>query len=304
MAGMKQSDNVPDRCTDRVVSTVSSAGDVLVRAIVATQLVREATSRHAMSPTATTALGRALTGCVLLAAGVKEQETIQLQIRGDGPLGSLMAIADPQGRARGYVSNPAADPRLDDGTFDVPSALGRGLLTVSRRRPRWPAPQSGTVELETGEIAEDLARYLAHSEQVPSAIGLGISVTPDAEVEAAGGFLVQALPGADDDELARVEENVQALANLNQRVREGVSADELVDLLLAEMGSRARHSMQPHFYCPCSRRRALRTLSLLGDDELRTMADSREPQEVRCNVCGERYLFGSEEMHLLLPRQA
>jgi len=297
---MKESINVPEAFTpDRVVSTVSRAGDVLVRTIVATRLVREATGRHAMSPTATTALGRAIMGCVLLAAGVKEQETVQLQIRGDGPLGSLMAISDPQARARGYVSNPAADPRLADGTFDVPAAIGSGLLTVTRRRARWPAPQSGTVELETGEIAEDLARYLAHSEQVPSAVGLGISVTPDSEVEAAGGFLVQALPGADDDELARIEESVQALANLNQRVRDGVTADELVDLLLVETGCRERHRLEPRFHCPCSRARALRTLSLLDEAEIRKLVEDREEQEVRCNVCGERYVFGGEELRLL-----
>lgn len=276
---------------DELVRALSADGGVAVRAVVGTEFVAEATSRHEMAPTARAALGRALLGAVLLAVGGKDRESVQLEIRGNGPLKTLIAMSDPLGRARGYVANPTADPPPRRGRLDVAGAIGLGILTVSRRRPDWKRAHMGTVELRTSEVAQDLTHYLAESEQIPSAVGLGTGIDSRGEVEAAGGFLVQATPGADDDVLARVEHNVKALPSPSELVRSGHGGDALLDRLLEGVGSRERSRDTPRFHCPCTRERALRTLQLLGRDELSSMIAERETQEVRCQFCGQRYDF-------------
>lgn len=279
--------------------TLSADGTVSVRTITATTLVRELLDRREeLSTTSTAVLGRCLMGTVLLAAGGKG-ESVQLRLQGDGRMGAIMAVSDPDGRARGYAAHPEADPRNEIGEPDLRAAIGAGTFTVSRNRPGWKEPQTGTVPIEFGEIARDLTLYLMNSEQVPSAVGLALAFDGD-EFRSAGGFVVQALPDADDDDLARIEENVLALSNLVDRVRSGISADALADLLLTGAGSRERHRLEPEFYCPCTRMRALRTLTLLGTEELREIAESGESQEVRCEICGERYELSPGELRVLV----
>lgn len=284
---------------DELVRTLSADGTVSVRTVVATNLVHQLLARREeLSTTSTAVLGRCLMGSILLAAGGKG-ESVQIRLQGDGVMGAIMAVSDPDGRARGYAAHPEADPRDESGEPDLRAAIGAGTLTVSRRRQGWKEPQSGTVPIEFGEIARDLTLYLMNSEQVPSAVGLALAFDEDRFVSA-GGFVVQAMPGADDDDLARVEENVLALSNLTGRVRSGVTADGLVDLLLAGAGSRRRHRLAPEFFCPCTRMRALRTLTLLGADELREIVEGGQSQEVRCEICGERYELLPGELSVLV----
>jgi molecular chaperone Hsp33 len=289
-----------DRDRDELVRTLSRDGSVLVRAFVATELVARATEHHEMAPTARSALGLALVGAVLLAVGGKDSESVQVEIRGNGPLRSLIALSDPEGRARGYVANPAADPPPLDGKLDIASAIGVGLLTVSRHRPSWREPHTGTVALATSRIAEDLTHYLSESEQIPSALGLATSIDAECGVESAGGFLVQALPGADDAIVAQIEANVRGLGGTAELFAPGRRGNDVIDLLLAGVGSRERHSDHPEFHCPCTAERALRTLSLLGGEELGEMVAAAESQEVRCQFCGRRYDFRSEDLRGLL----
>lgn len=287
--------------SDELVRTVSGDGDVSVRALVATGLVREASTRHAAARTASSALGRTLMGALLLSAGAKDRdERVQVQLRGSGPLGVLLAIADGAGRVRGYVGNPAADPPPRAGKPDVAAAIGRGVVTVVRSHPRWKTPQTGIVPITAGEIARDLTHYLAESEQKPSALSLGVYLDRAGRVEAAGGFLVQALPGARDAVLARVEANVQALPGVSRLVRDGLGADGLVDLVLAGVGVGARQRGTPRFHCPCSRERVLRGVALLGSEELHAIAREAEPVEVVCEFCGERRSVDPAEVLSLL----
>jgi len=286
---------------DELVRAVSAGGDVSVRAVVATAAVREATERYPMSPTAKSALGRALLGAVLLAVGNKQEQSVQLIFRGDGPLGSLTAIADSEGRVRGTVSDPGANPEPRDGQLDVAAAIGAGTLTVVRHHPSWRSPYNGIVRIETGEVASDLAHYLRESEQTPSAIGLAVGLDTGAQVDAAAGFLVQGLPGASQAAIAKLEHNVRLLPNAAELVRLGLRGDAIVDQLLAELGSADRQRLEPRFFCPCTRQRALRTLRLLGRREVREIAGSGAGQEVRCEFCGERYAFTSEELHSIFP---
>lgn len=286
---------------DELVRAVSAGGDVSVRAVVATVAVREATGRTPMSPTAKSALGRALLGAVLLAVGNKQEQSVQLLFRGNGPLGPLTAIADSEGRVRGTVSDPGASPQPRDGQLDIGAAIGAGTLTVVRHHPSWRSPYNGIVRIETGEVATDLAHYLRESEQTASAIGLAVGLDAEGEVDAAAGFLVQALPGASDAALARLERNVRLLPNAAELVRIGLRGDAIVDQLLAELGCSERQRLEPRFFCPCTRERARRTLRLLGRQEVREIAVSGSGQEVRCEFCGERYVFSSEDLGSLFP---
>lgn len=285
---------------DELVSATSSAGGLVVWALVGTNLVGEGMRRHQTSPTAGAALGRALMGAVLLAAGSKHGETVQLQFRGSGPLGSLVAIADPEGRVRGYVSNPSANPPAKDGRLDIGAAVGSGVLAVVRHRPGF-NPYSGIVPLVSGTVAQDLAHYLSKSEQARTSVALGVFLD-EAGVEAAGGFLVHALPGASDDEIDQVEENVRGFSGPGELVREGLGAWDIIDRLLSDLGASVLDRKVPSFQCPCGHDRAIRTLSLLGEDELRAAASQSEVLEVRCEFCCEAYRLEPDELRRLLDR--
>lgn len=291
---------------DELVQTISADGSISVRTVVARNVVAEAAERRPLAPTALSALGRVLVGAVLLGTGPvsknkRDIETVQLQFRGNGPLGMMVAICDSSGHVRGTVSNPAVDLPLRDGKPDVAKAIGLGTLSVVRNRPSWREPYSGTVPLVSGEIARDITLYLTESEQTPSAVGLGVAVGTEGRVEAAGGFLVQRLPGAEEASVARMEKNVLALPSTTALLQNGVRADGLIDLLLAGLGTGDRHRSTPLFHCPCSRERALRTLVLLGRNEMREIIESGHAQEVCCEFCGRRYDLEPDEIGPLVP---
>ena len=295
---------------DQLLRTISESGTIGVKTIVASELVAEALSRRTHTPTAGNALGRAMMGAVLIAAGSAPDdaddaniESVQLQFRGDGPLGSLTAIADSRATVRGTVQNPLVALVLADDTPDIARAIGLGPLNVVRHRPRWRSPYTGTVPLVSGEVAGDLTLYLTESEQMPSAMGLGVAFGPGMRDVGACGFLVQALPGATDDELTQMEENVAALPGLARLLEEPITADDLIDRLLFGLGTRERHSTRPRFHCPCSRDRALRTLSLLEPEELSEMIEKDESQEIVCDFCGKDYQITAGEMSSLLEAE-
>lgn len=286
---------------DQLLRAVSADGSVSVRALVATELVREAANRHRTSPTAGAALGRTLMGAVLLASGSKDDETLQIQLRGDGPLGTVTVIADAAGRVRGFAAHPDAHLPPREGKLDVGGLVGKGILAVVRHHPSWREPYSGIVPIVSGEVAEDLAHYLLESEQKPSAVALGVFVGAEGEIEAAGGFLVQALPGAREEVLARLEANVRALPPPTELLRAGLRAGDVVTRLLDGLGARELASTQPAFSCRCDRARVLRAVTLLGREELREIRASGEALEVRCEFCGESYRLGTDEVGALLP---
>jgi molecular chaperone Hsp33 len=287
---------------DELVRATSGSGGLAVWAIVGTDLVSEAARRHGTSPTASAALGRALMGAALLAAGAKNGETVQLQFRGSGPLGSMVAIADAAGRVRGYASNPSAHPPPRDGQLDLPAALGRGVLAVVRHRPGW-HPYSGIVPLTAGTVAQDIAQYLATSEQARTAVALGVYLG-DERIEAAGGFFVHALPGASDDEIEQAEENVRGYPGPGEMVREGLDATAIAEHLLTGLAPRELERSQPRFDCPCGRERAVRTLLLLGEKDITGAARRKEVLEVRCEFCGERYRVDPVEIADRLREEA
>ena len=292
---------------DTLVRTISESGSLAVKVVMASELVAEALRLRPYSPTAADALGRAMMGGLLIAVGsaaddVDEQnvESVQLQFRGDGPLGAVTAIADSRARVRGTVQHWTTDLTHTDGSPHLARAIGLGPLNVVRHRPRWRTPYTGTVPLVSGEIAGDLTLYLSESEQTPSAMGLGVALGARGEDVAACGFLAQALPGASDEELSQLEENVAALPGLGSMLAAPIDADAVLDRLLFGLGSRERHPSRPEFHCPCSRARAVRTLALLDTEEIRELVDSGDEQEIVCDFCGRSYHISADEMAPLL----
>merc|ERR1711969_482592 len=193
---------------DTLARTFALDGSISVRVLSATNLVREAARRHGTSPTAAVALGRALMGGLLLATEGQDGERVQLRIRGDGPLGALLVTADSAGAVRGYARNPGTDAPLRGEELGLSEALGLGELSVERNHPSWKRPYTGIVPLVSGEIAQDLARYLLESEQKPSAVALGVYLGPGGDIAEAYGYLVQILPGADTGVLADFEARI------------------------------------------------------------------------------------------------
>ena len=270
-----------------------------------TSLVQEACRRHNTAPTAGAALGRAVLGTLLMASFREEGEKTQVTFRGDGPLGNIQVIADANGRVKGKVGNPGCNPPLrSDGKLNVGGALGRGILAVVRSLPftkqGWQTPYTGMVPLVSGEIAEDLASYLVESEQTQSALGLGVSIGRDLQVNAAGGFLVQVLPFAEDETIAQLEKNIVEAGSISRMLREGMNARDITERLLHGLGvSDPGFSMTPE-YGPCEaselRDRMASAVATLGEEEVRSILEEQGKIEVTCEFCRDTYDFQEEEI--------
>jgi molecular chaperone Hsp33 len=281
---------------DELIRTLTVDASVSVRVLSATHLVREAARRHATSPMATVALARALMGGLLLASEGQDGERVQIQLRGRGPIGTITVTADSEGAVRGYVQHPDIALPLRGEHFDTAEAIGLGELSVERNHPSWKRPYSGIVPIVTGEIAKDLASYLLESEQKPSAVALGLFIGPAGEVEAAGGYLIQGLPGADDRVLARLEQQVAETPNPSELLHDGASAEAILERLL---GGSARDSvtrLYPRFHCPCTVERVMRAATLLGREEISEIIDQGEDLEVRCAFCANVYRLTPEQL--------
>ncbi|MBW2713153.1 MAG: Hsp33 family molecular chaperone HslO [Deltaproteobacteria bacterium] len=286
---------------DKLFRAVSEEGGIAVRTLIATELTRAAAERHQTSPLASAALGRALMGTLLVASRTQDGETVQMQFKGNGPIGAITTDGNNTGQVRGFVGNPSVDLPLKDGRLDVASALGIGLLTVDRNHPTWKEPYRGVVHLVSSEIAEDITYYLSESEQNPAAVGLGIALDKEGRVEAAAGFLVQALPGVDEDALTLVENNVLNLPNPTDLVRAGKGAEEIAADLFQGIGIAANSELQPIFHCHCNRERITQAMSLLGREELRAMAAEDKPSEIVCHFCNQAYTLSPDELRAILP---
>lgn len=283
--------------SDHLVRATGANGQIRALAAVTTALVEEARVRHETSPTATAALGRSLTAAALLGAGLKGRETLTLRIHGDGPLGSIIAEADGEGRARGYVQNPAVDlPANGLGKLDVGGAVGRSGFLYVTRDLGLKEMYTGTSRLVSGEIGEDVTEYLWSSEQTPAAVGLGVLVDTDVSVRAAGGYLVQVMPGGAEDDRARVEENLRRLGAVSRAVDAGMGPEEMLAHVLGGTEYHLLDKQPLAFCCRCSRERGAGILASLGPDELQSMIAEDGGAELRCEFCATRYQYSAAEL--------
>jgi molecular chaperone Hsp33 len=240
-------------------------------------------------------------GGLLLASEAQDGERVQIQMRGDGPLGRVLVTADSSGAVRGYVQHPSVDVPLRGEELGVSAGIGLGSLSVERNHPSWKRPYNGIVPLVTGEVAQDLAHYLLESEQKPSAVALGVYLGRDAAIEAAGGYLVQSLPGASDSALADLEARVVGTLHPSELLHAGGSAESILARLVEGVGAGEISRVAPRFECPCSTLRVRQAATLLGRDELRDAAQKGETLEVRCAFCAEVYRLAPDEVGALLP---
>jgi len=275
--------------------------DRTVRISVArtTALVEEARARQGTSPTATAALGRALTAAVMMGLDLKDDESITLRINGGGPLGTILAIAESDGTVRGYVGNPEADlPEKYRGKLDVGGAVGTdGFLEVIRDM-RLRNPFVGRVPLQSGEIAEDLAYYFTLSEQIPSLVSLGVVIEPEGKVGGAGGLFVQALPGADDELLRVLEERVLELGPISHLMQEEEPV-KLVERRMGDIPFDILDKREVYFRCRCSLDKVASIVTALSEEDIQTALAAQGCLEIYCNFCGEVYVFDQDETRRL-----
>ncbi len=283
--------------SDKLVKAITKG--VRVYAAVTTDLVNEAIRRHDCYPVAAAALGRTMTGALLLAANLKNKEALTVNIRGDGPLKNITADAVPEGFVRGYVADPHVELPLNDrGKLDVGGGVGQGLVTVTRFTGLR-EPMRGSSEIVTGEIAEDLTNYLYVSEQTPSSIGLGVLVDTDLSAKAAGGFIIQPMPDADEETIGRLEENLQKLRPVTTMIDEGKDAREIILEIMNGFEMEFLTTTDLAFRCQCSKERLEDVLLNLNHDDMESLiADGQA--EVCCHFCGEKYHFTREELQHLL----
>lgn len=283
----------------RILRSITQDGSFMATVMDSTQLVCVAQEIHRTSPVATAALGRLLTASSLMGNLLKKPgASITLKIKGGGPLGVVVAVADSRGRCRGYVENPKVQaPLRPDGKLDVGGVVGNdGALCVIRDFGEG-EPYTGQVALVSGEIGEDIAAYYARSEQIPTVCGLGVLLDKaDGEVLLAGGFLLQALPGADDAALARLEENVRRLDPVTTMLAKGMGIEDICRQALDGFAMEVLDTQETGYACPCSKERVIRAVCSLPAKELREMAEQDGKMEACCQYCGKTYVLTREEL--------
>lgn len=285
---------------DYLVRIITKAGNIRAMACVTTNLVDEARRRHETLPTASAALGRALTGGTLMGAMLKTGQRVALKFEGNGPLKKIIVEADSNGAVRGYAGTPDVFMVREDGKLDVAGALGKaGFLTVTKDLGL-KEPYKGMVQLYSSEIAEDLALYLTESEQIPSAVALGVFIEPDNSVSAAGGFLIQAIPPQDDEMIDTLMNRISKLPPVTQLLREGETPEHILDMLFADIPYDILEKRALAFQCSCSREKIERALISLGLEELSSMIKEQGGAEVDCEFCREVYSFTRDELEGLL----
>lgn len=276
---------------DVLARGVALDGQVKFAIARSTHVARELCRMHDAGPLAAKALSRIATGAALLGAGLKDRQQVALQVNGDGPLGEIYAIADVEGHVRATIGDAKADG------IELGPALTPGRLTVTRRLNEDEPAYRGVVELRTGEIGDDLAHYLLTSEQVPSAVALGEQLSPEG-VEAAGGFLVQALPGADPEALDALIDRIERLPPLGELIARRLTVPSILSRLFDDAEVLAE--ITPEAHCPCSREQFARRLVTLGSAELTRLTEELEIVEVECHFCRTRHVFDRAQVNALL----
>ena len=287
---------------DHIVRGITKDGFVKAMAISSTNLVERARRIHKTTPTATAALGRVLTAASMMGNLQKvDNGALTLQVKGGGPLGTILATSDATGNVRGYVHNPSIT-LLEKyaGKLDVGAAVGKdGMLTVIRDL-QMKEPYIGSVALVSGEIADDVTAYFAQSEQTPTACALGVLVDRDCSVKVAGGYLLQLLPNAPDEVIDKLEAGIQKAGAVTPMLDEGLSPEEILRRVLADFETEFLETTPVEYRCYCSRERVAQTLITIGRKDLQELVEENKPIRVECQFCDNVYEFSPQELQTLL----
>ena len=288
--------------TDEIVRAITGDGLVKAAAITGRDIVERARNIHKLLPMATAALGRTLMGASLMGDALKEEEgSLTLQIKGGGPLGTILAVSDCGGNVRGYVQNPQVElMEKHPGKLDVGAAVGlNGTLTVIKDIGL-KEPYVGSIGLFSGEIADDLAMYFVESEQIPTACALGVLVGLDQSVTAAGGYLIQLLPGAGEDRIEKIEAGVHRMGAVSHALADGLDAEGLLREVLNGFDLKILEKHPVEYRCTCSRERVSRALISMGRKDLNELIREQGQAELTCQFCDRVYRFSREELEKLL----
>ncbi|MFB5763064.1 Hsp33 family molecular chaperone HslO [Paenibacillus medicaginis] len=290
-----------EKLQDRLIRGTAMEGRVRAFAIRTTELAEELRRRHDTYPTTTAALGRTVTAAAMMGAMLKGEEKLTVQVKGDGPIGQIVADANAKGEVRGYVAEPHVHlPSNSVGKLDVAGAVGTSGFIHITKDLGLKEPYRGSIPIISGELGEDFTYYFAKSEQTPSAVGLGVLVDTDNSVIVAGGFIIQLLPGLNDDEITAIENAVGALPPVTSLLDQGLDLEEMLRWMLPDV--QIMDSMDIRFQCQCSEERVEKTLISLGQHELEQLIAEDGQAEVVCQFCNEAYRFDKDHLQRLLDQ--
>ena len=282
----------------------ATAANNQVRAFAATtgELVEEARKHHNTSPVATAALGRLLTGGVMMGSMMKnETDMLTINVRGNGPLGGITVTADSKANVKGYVENPDVMLPPKNGKLDVGGAVGIGIIQVIKDMGL-KEPYVGDTMLVTSEIAEDLTYYFATSEQVPSSVGLGVLMEKDNTVKCAGGFIIQMMPFAEEETIAKIEENLKHVTSVTGLLEKGCTPEQILEELLGNVGLEITDTIPARFYCNCSKERVEKAVASIGRKDIQEMIDDGKDIEVKCHFCNTAYHYTVDDLKEIIKR--
>ncbi|HRH42854.1 MAG TPA: Hsp33 family molecular chaperone HslO [Pyrinomonadaceae bacterium] len=288
---------------DKLIHATAADGTIRVLAVITTEIVREAVRRHQTSPTASVALGRVLTGTLLLGSSLKDFDRLTVKIECDGVIEGIVAETTAQGKVRGYVRNPLAES--SENAVDVKEVIGKGMFHVIREIGfdvgSYSEPYHGSVPLYTGEIGDDFAYYLLKSEQIPSAVMLGVSLqTEDPFIEAAGGVMLQIMPGANDHLITMIEDTIAHAPHLSTVIKEGATPEDLVKLALGIIDYEILEEKEVEFKCNCSPERAVALIGSLGKAEVESMLHEDKGASMTCGFCNRTYQLEEKDLENIL----
>jgi molecular chaperone Hsp33 len=288
---------------DYIVTAITKELSIRAYCVNTRSMVQRGHDIHNTTPTATAALGRLLTGCSMMGFMMKnEGDSVTLRVQGDGPLGTMVAVSDYKGNVRGYVQNPGAELPLNaKGKLDVGGAVGQGTLTVIKDQ-QMKEPYAGQIPLVSGEIAEDLTRYFADSEQVPTACALGVLVDRDQSVKEAGGYIIQLLPYTPDEVIDRLEHNLSNIPPVTEMMEQGMTCEDILVKVLEGFEVEFIDKRELEYRCQCSQERVERAIVSLGKKEIRQMIEEQGQAEITCQFCDKIYRLSKGDLEALLDR--
>ena len=291
---------------DKLVQGIAAGGDIRVFGAITTDTVAEAIRRHQTSPTVSAALGRTMTGALMMASTLKELDRLTVKIEADGPVGGITAESNADGKVRGYVKNPVAElPANGNGKFDVSGIIGQGMFYVIREAGFdigfRPEPYVGSVPIVSGEIAEDFAYYLAKSEQIPSAVMLGVLLNNhEPYVAASGGVMIQMMPGANEHLITMIEDTIAHAPHLTTVINAETRPEQLIELALGEIAFEILGEKEVAFECTCSFDKAITMVEALGRDEVASMLAEQGGATMNCGFCNEVYELDAAQLRKLI----
>ena len=293
------------KSTDYLVKSMTKDGKFRAYAVNATQLVEKAHEIHDTWSASSAALGRTLVGTLLLAtAGLEGEAGMTVKIQGNGPVGYIVADGTAKGTVKGYMGNPHVNlPANSKGKIDVAGAVGtKGTLSVTKMAPGDKTPYTGEVNLVSGELGDDFTYYLAQSEQIPSAVGLSVFVNPDDSIEVAGGFMIQVMPGASDEEISKLEKTLKGLPLVSKMLRDGDTPEDILKKLFGD-DLKILDQMPVRYECDCSKQRFAHALESLNAKDLKQLIDEDHHAETVCQFCGKKYDFSEDELQLIYDKK-